>query len=1202
MNKNKKSLAVLSSAALGVLIASAVTTNAHAAVTDYVAKNAANNVISFNLDKLLADYTNKLSGQASPMFDEYLKDAPNLVAFKDTIKGYVSYDAVSKAYTDALIKDGGKTFKLDAVTENAAATDIANVTVDSTCGTDGKVVSVDPTKTIKTVSPITVPATTVGVAPTLPTTVSVTLLDGTTKTANITWNAAATTAATYATAGTVTVNGTLADYNNQVVSASVTVNAAATNLAVQSVTAVNSKTIAVTFTKAVDIASAQTTSNYSIVGVNSDAVSGALTIDSAKLQDDKQTVYLTLNDATPLNNTSTAQYLVKVTKNVLGTDGTAVPAYGSLVNLADAAVPTVTGITYPDSNTIKVAFSEPINTTSAGIASATTIQKNGTTVAVSSGAFVLASDKMSFTINDTTAGFTRAVDYSIAITGLSDFAGNSLTKYAGTFNVATDTVAPTVSSLTSLDTKHLKVTFSKPLKPQTLGGTNYFTVKEDGTALAVGTTASQTPKQYTISNYNTTTPDYQTFVVNFADARTNGDNHIYTVANFQDVIGNPSSPASSTYTQQVQIIGTKPVISNTVGSLKNIAGTYYIVYDFDRDVSIGSGTITGTYVDSTGVTKNVSGLGTITPVAHSTLTQLATNEIAIPVTNIVTGNYSITLPSTLVVDTYANSIDTTKATFNYSASVLPTAVTNVWLNGVTSAVPSYTANSSTTSNTTTTNEIVVQFASEVGSDSLDVSHYTVDGVNVFKSAIFDGSKNTVRLTLNDGAITSTAVRTLKISGIQNVTDKTISITDFVANKVKENVAPTVSKVELTGLNTVKVTFSEDVKDLSVNSTNSGTLIDANNFEVRVNGSVASVSGAQENNGVAVLTLTTPLTSVTTPVTVSVLGTNDVTDLAGNVLAATTTPISATTALSDAKGQADASLTAAKAQFATATTLATSCTAASARSAYNDAVAAVDAAGLHGTNTVTGGSDTYDQELADLLGKVTYQETVYFASTYDLSVKSNYDTLYTGSSSLVTVATTAKTAMNDATAKGLVNTALTTLGTTEKGYIDHIQTAITALNTASTTNTGANLAAALTAVTTADTDMTAWSAPVSSVTKTTLSTNYTAGKALITTAKANIVLSKDSADTTNKTVKATWGSDNTSLALSNLVLTATPANITNGITAMAVSGTGVVSATGTATAAVNFTVTATLASPFTAVEQTTQATGSVANGAAVVTLN
>lgn len=122
MNKNKY-IAVLSSTAISLLITCGITTNAHAKVVSYVIRDN-DKVISFNLDKLLQDYTNSLQGVESPMFDEYEKNVGNLVAFEDTEKGLVSSDSVINAYADMLGQNRGNEFNLDAVTENAKPEDI----------------------------------------------------------------------------------------------------------------------------------------------------------------------------------------------------------------------------------------------------------------------------------------------------------------------------------------------------------------------------------------------------------------------------------------------------------------------------------------------------------------------------------------------------------------------------------------------------------------------------------------------------------------------------------------------------------------------------------------------------------------------------------------------------------------------------------------------------------------------------------------------------------------------------------------------------------------------------------------------------------------------------------------------------------------------------------------------------------------------
>lgn len=122
--RKTKCCALLSSIAISLGIVSALTINVHAAVKAYIVKDTTDTskVIRFDFNDLLADYTNKLSGAASPMFDEYFKDAANLVAFQDSIKGYVSADAVEAEYAKAM--STGNQFDVDNFTENVSTADI----------------------------------------------------------------------------------------------------------------------------------------------------------------------------------------------------------------------------------------------------------------------------------------------------------------------------------------------------------------------------------------------------------------------------------------------------------------------------------------------------------------------------------------------------------------------------------------------------------------------------------------------------------------------------------------------------------------------------------------------------------------------------------------------------------------------------------------------------------------------------------------------------------------------------------------------------------------------------------------------------------------------------------------------------------------------------------------------------------------------
>lgn len=124
----KKYFTILSSIVAAVILSFCITTKVNAAVKAYIVEDNGK-IISFAYDDLIEDYTNKLLGKAAPMFDAYLEKAAGLVAFQDSVKGYVSCEAVFKAYQEALLIGQGSSFNIDSITENVSAADIKNITV-----------------------------------------------------------------------------------------------------------------------------------------------------------------------------------------------------------------------------------------------------------------------------------------------------------------------------------------------------------------------------------------------------------------------------------------------------------------------------------------------------------------------------------------------------------------------------------------------------------------------------------------------------------------------------------------------------------------------------------------------------------------------------------------------------------------------------------------------------------------------------------------------------------------------------------------------------------------------------------------------------------------------------------------------------------------------------------------------------------------
>ncbi|OFI05816.1 S-layer protein sap precursor [Clostridium acetireducens DSM 10703] len=133
MNKKiKKSLAVLSSAAIGGLIAAAISSTAYAAADKVLVTDDKGNYFEYSLKELNTAAEDDAVGIESPLFKHYV--GKTVVAFHDDkINDYVDVEKVNIAAEDATIE--GKVFELDTFTENAKAEDIIKV--------DGNVSEVD---------------------------------------------------------------------------------------------------------------------------------------------------------------------------------------------------------------------------------------------------------------------------------------------------------------------------------------------------------------------------------------------------------------------------------------------------------------------------------------------------------------------------------------------------------------------------------------------------------------------------------------------------------------------------------------------------------------------------------------------------------------------------------------------------------------------------------------------------------------------------------------------------------------------------------------------------------------------------------------------------------------------------------------------------------------------------------------------------
>lgn len=494
--KNKRQVAVLSSAAIGVLIAAAVSSNAQAAVKSYVVQNG-DKYTSFGAQTLLDDYTNKLLGDASPAYDAYLSELatePGLIAFQDDVKGYVSAEAVENAYSNALAT-GDSAFDVDSFTENASEGDIlSNVNIGYEWK-DGAIVPVQSPVTVKSVDNITKTDVTVVLAdkPAVdPTTNDFTLkVNGKSVTpTSVTKVASDLTGKTYKlaidslanTEGKLTVNGVEKAFDFKAPE-------------VVSVSAKGTKTIEVTFNESIKDNTA-IAGNFKVVKVSDP--SDSITTGTVALSSDGTKATIALN-----KDLTVADYILKLgntvpetatnrIKDVAGNSiygGTEISFRPTSDQLAVKEAPSVTTVSYNNgTGTATVTFNKDIT---ASNVDATKLTLGG--VALTTSDAVAQENTNSITIT-LSADTKEAVN---AVTGSLDFVGSEGAWTDGTTATAGQTVTvskvtPAVVSSASYnqETKVLTINFDQAVTINLLDSIHVDDAIDGSAAVATGATNS----------------------------------------------------------------------------------------------------------------------------------------------------------------------------------------------------------------------------------------------------------------------------------------------------------------------------------------------------------------------------------------------------------------------------------------------------------------------------------------------------------------------------------------------------------------------------------------------------------------------------------------------------------------------------------------------------------------------------------------
>ncbi|GEB31351.1 hypothetical protein [Brevibacillus parabrevis] len=540
-------------------------------------------------------------------------------------------------------------------------------------------------------------------------------------------------------------------------------------LKVESVEAVNGKTIQIKFTTAVlksTVVESDGTLVDNAISLASLGSAPAVTANSAfaELSEDGKTLTLTAPGPQFFNG----EYAVTVTAAVTDANANPVAAYSGIVKNVDTVRPTVKNVTYTDNATAVVWFSEPL-------------KDKGSVVLSDAGATLATFNPGDDFITVDLSGAAAATDITVSVVGAKDFNDNLVSPNPATAVVkkdTTDTVKPTVADIAAISDKVFTVSFSEKLKADP-------TIAVGGTPLVWDTNATiskdSTGLVYTVTLTNPVSGLQAVAVSSYNDLSNNPGDAYSKVVNFA---ADTTAPTVASY------------------KVEKIAGVEYLVLTYSEDVTpINAKTINYTQVvdgvESTGSIVTAAGnFSLYNPVSGKS------KSVKLDLSTLVNGQYTLSLPVGLVQDL--------ASTPNNSAATTSSVTFTRGSNSDTTA-PEVTS----VANGADNNTVLVNFNEKLDvASALNINNYSIEAAQI-KSAVFttNGATATVKLTLEAGSVTASGERNITIKNVKDAAGNVITASTKVVNLI-ENVAPTVTSAKLTDTNEVTVTFSEAVANLT----------------------------------------------------------------------------------------------------------------------------------------------------------------------------------------------------------------------------------------------------------------------------------------------------------------------------------------------------------------------------------------------------
>ncbi|GGI16604.1 hypothetical protein [Gottfriedia solisilvae] len=614
---------------------------------------------------------------------------------------------------------------------------------------------------------------------------------------------------------------------------------------VASVTAINATKLQVKFNKEVNETAAETAGNYTFVGLK-DKDGNAVTATAYELQEDNKTVVVTLSGAIANDTT----FVTTVSEIATKADANVKTAkYTQTLTFSDTVRPALSEVKYTAPGKAEVHFTEELSTIG-------TVKVYDGLTDVTSTVYTVAHTAGQSFISLTALDANK--EYKVVVTGAKDQSGNLIATpiEVAVKNAATDVVVPTITSITANAVGSIQVQFSEAVK--SIGAKTV--VKVDGYDSSAATVQTFDAKTNTLTITGLES--------SLGVAVVNGAVHSINISGYEDLVGNDGSAV----TKVLSFSNSAPTLQAT--SLVKEGNDTFAVLSFDKAVTLDTTLeVTGSYVTPENIYKVVDNAA-ITEATDVKVDLVDNKKVKIKVTGKEAGNYTLSLPVNFVANAGVKNDKAISVNFSLSSSADTTkpSVQNVYVPGELMGA-----------DTVALNTVYVKYSHNMSAAALNPNNYTVDGVSIFKDAVFVGDKTLVKLTIKDGVVGITGDRNFTVSSLVTGENNVAINATTNVEKFTENVKPVLSTGKLVDGDTLELTFSEYIKDSTIGTTD---------FEVYIDGQKVSLANVTQGVGTVAndnkfeLNLTTAVTAqqlASSVITVKAVDTGDVTDLAGNLL-------------------------------------------------------------------------------------------------------------------------------------------------------------------------------------------------------------------------------------------------------------------------------------------------------------------------------